>query len=183
MFDADRQHRHNRTSPASPGAWTDFVPKLLLSISVLTLALTGSFIAWERFGQAEPVAVAAGFPSAVADHERAAVLERLSTLSEETRALRVELDGIVGPGGVLSRMVERLQEGHRNDVAHRAAIDQLLVLVRRQGVLSGSAGREDPAAVTGPVEVTPIRTDGSSRPVHVIVTPSDDPAPPEVQDE
>ena len=183
MFDEDRQQRDIRRSPGSTGAWLEAVSKLLLSISVLAIALTGSFVTWERFRPAKHIQAGTQTPSPVTNADWTAVTEGLSALREENKALRAELNGIVGPGGVLSRIVERLQEGHRNDAAHRAAIDQLFMLMTSDGALNSVGGRTDPAGIGGPVEVTPIKGEDSNLPVHVIVTPGNDAAPPEGQDE
>ncbi|WP_029066144.1 hypothetical protein [Labrenzia sp. DG1229] len=147
------------------------LPKLLLSVSALILAITASFIAWEQFGRAEPATLSSVQLSNQSQPNWDVVTRQLADLAGDNRMLRSELDGLVGPGGVLPRIIERLQEDKRIDAAHRAAIDQLFALGTQRGTLSASPDRITAVQSGGPVEVTPISAAEAGHPQRVIVTP------------
>jgi hypothetical protein len=124
---------------------------------------TASRIAWERWGTPPDVIVHQPPPVDLRPIEA-----RLAALSEENRLLRAELDGIAGPGGVLPRIVERLQVARQESAAHRAAIQQLLS--EPEATNGFDAAPQDTGA--RPVQVTPVRVPEEEASRTVIVTPS-----------
>lgn len=154
------------------------IPKLILSLSVLVISATASLIAWERFDPEPPKTL----PQAQAVQSSKDDLEtfslRLAELERDNQKLRAELDGLMGTGGVLPRIIERLSEGKRVEAAHRASIDQLFLLIAR---LEGARTQQAQGLVSdngAPVSVTSFEAAGSDRPVRVIVTPKREPQTP-----
>ena len=159
------------------------LPKVLFSLSALVVSVTASLIAWEHLGPSDLAAAAASQTSQLAEPLPTNVSLRLANLESKNRALRAELDGLVGPGGVLPRIIERLQEEKRVEAIHQAAIDQLFQLMARKNVLSvgetQALGDENGA----PVSVTHVGAAEMDRPVRVIVTPNTETPTPEVRSE
>jgi len=142
----------------------------LIGLSCLTVAVTGSTIAWQHFEHVPAPVVTA--VASVDPAEVEALRRQLVLMGDDTFALRAELDALTGPGGVLPRVIEQLQNGRRAYASHAAVLQQLLeanltqssdILVEN-GTVQAGQGR-------GPIQVSPLQSSLSEPPRRVIVTP------------
>lgn len=142
----------------------------LIGLSCLIVAVTASAIAWKHFETAPTQVVT---PIAAVDPaEVAALRQQLADMEDFTLALRSELDGLTGPGGVLPRVIEQLQNGRRTDASHAAVLQQL----REANLAQVSDVIFEPGAAhagqgRGPVQVSPAQSANTEIPERVIVTP------------
>ena len=142
----------------------------LIGLSCLTVAVTGSAIAWQHFEHVPAPVVTA--VASVDPAEVEALRRQLVLMRDDTFALRAELDALTGPDGVLPRVVEQLQNGRRADASHAAVLQQLLEanltqssdIVFENGSAQVGQGR-------GPIQVSPLQSSLSEPPRRVIVTP------------
>lgn len=163
-----RHHDRPRTASALSGAGV-----AMFGLGFLILAGTGAAIAWQQWGtppRAEPIAEV--FAPAI---DLVPLQNQIVFLQEENRLIRAELDGLVGPDGVLPRIIGQLQEGRRLHVAHSAALQRLL---SAEASYNPQVPQEvSVAPLGGPVQLTPVRALIAERPQRVIVTP-ETPNPP-----
>lgn len=153
--------------------------KLLLTLAVLGLVAIGGVLAFntlELKPEAAPVAVA------VADDQRAHELDQLRSevalLTEQSLALRSELALLTGQGGVLPKLVARLQDQRRVNGAHSNAIRQLYATTGLIGAALPLADEASASEDSGsrPVQVTPVATAAEDAPQRVVLIPDRDAA-------
>lgn len=142
----------------------------LIGLSCLTVAVTGSAIAWQHFehGPAPVVTAVASVDPA----EVEALRRQLVLMADDTFALRAELDALTGPSGVLPRVIEQLQNGRRADASHAAVLQQLLEvnLTQISDIIFENESAQSRQG-RGPIQVSPLQSSLSEPPRRVIVTP------------
>lgn len=146
---------------------------MMIGASFLIVASTASVIGWTYFDAVRQKPAPLLEPTALADIQ--ALQQDAARLSESNRQFQAELEGLSGPDGVLSRVIEQLQIIRRNDAAQTETLQHLL-----QASLTPSAETDRTggmAAGVHPQSGIPIQVTGGGRagvsepPQMVIVTP------------
>lgn len=156
---------------------TDFINglcKILLTVSILGLIAVGGVLALAAADletEAAPIAVISAIDPQTRELDQ--LRSEVALLTEQSLELRSELALLMGQGGVLPRMVTRLQEQRKVNGAHSDAIRQLYSTTGLIGASLQSA--EDTAAsddITGrPVQVTPVAEPQDDAPKRVVLIP------------
>lgn len=148
--------------------------KLLLALAVLGLVAIGSVFAFNALdlkAEAGPAVV-----GSVVDQQTRELNElrsEVALLTEQSLALRSELALLTGQGGVLPKLVARLQEQRKVNGAHANAIQQLYSTT---GLIGASLPLVDEGAASEsvgsrPVQVTPVASTEPDTPKRVVLIP------------
>ena len=162
---------------------TDFVYglcKILLTVSILGLIAIGGVLALDAADletETAPIAVT----SSIDPHTRALdqLRSEVALLTEQSLELRSEMALLMGQGGLLPKLVARLQEQRKVNGAHSNAIRHLYSTTGLIGASLQSA--EDTAAsneIAGrPVQITPVSAPQDDTPKRVVLIPDGETAP------
>lgn len=178
-FQAARGARHGHAgfTERAGRPLTDFINgffKFSLGVAILALVGIGCVFA---FNTLEPNAIAA--PSDAASQapggspELDVLRSEVALLTEQSLALRAELELLTGQGGVLAKLVARLQEQRRVNGAHSNAIRQLYSTTGLIGAsLPSVEDTTEPDRVGArPVQVTPVAAPENDTPMRVVLIP------------
>jgi hypothetical protein len=146
--------------------------KILLTVAVLGLVGIGGVLALDEASlrtEAEPAVVASVINPQSRELNR--LRSEVALLTEQSLELRSELALLTGQGGVLPRMVARLQEQRKVNGAHSNAIRQLYSTT---GLISASLPLADEGATaespgSRPVQVTPVAAPQADTPKRVVL--------------
>lgn len=148
--------------------------KILLALAVLGLVAIGGVFALNAL---DPLAEARPAVGVAANDQQNRELDQLRSevalLTEQSLALRSELALLTGQGGVLPKLVARLQEQRKVNGVHSNAIRQLYSTTSQIGaslplVEEGAASE---SIGSRPVKVTPVAAPNDDAPKHVVLIP------------
>jgi len=159
---------------------TDFINglcKILLTVSILGLIAVGGVLALDaadRETEEAPIAVISAIDPQTRELDQ--LRSEVALLTEQSLELRSELALLMGQGGVLPRMVARLQEQRKVNGAHSDAIRQLYSTT---GLITASlplAEEGMTAEITSsrPVQVTPVAAPQARTPKRVVLISESD---------
>lgn len=162
---------------------TDFVHglcKILLTVSVLGLIAVGGVLALDAADletETAPIAVTSAIDPQTRELDQ--LRSEVALLTEQSLELRSEMALLMGQGGLLPKLVARLQEQRKVNGAHANAIRHLYSTTGLIGASLPSA--EDTAAsneIAGrPVQVTPVSAPQDDNPKRVVLIPDGETAP------
>lgn len=159
---------------------TDFINglcKILLTVSIIGLIAVGGVLALDAADletEAAPIAVISAIDPQTRELDQ--LRSEVALLTEQSLELRSELALLMGQGGVLPRMVARLQEQRKVNGAHSDAIRQLYSTT---GLITASlplAKEGMTAEITSshPVQVTPVAATQAGTPKRVVLVSESD---------
>ncbi|MCQ0090345.1 hypothetical protein [Roseovarius sp. M141] len=163
---------HARESTGT--AFINGLCKVLLTLAVLGLVAIGGVFA---FNVLDLKAKAGHAVVEFADDQQARELDQLRSevalLSEQSLELRSELALLTGQGGVLPKLVGRLQDQRKINGAHSNAIRQLYATT---GLIGASLpapddGSASETAGSRPIQVTPVAVPVTDAPKRVVLIP------------
>jgi len=161
------------------GRLTDFVNgmcKILLTLAVVGIVTIGGVIAAHEMdlsaeARSTPLVTTPGIPNPELAHLRAEV----ALLTEQSFELRSELVMLTGQGGVLPKLVARLQEQRRINAAHANALRQLYgttnLISASLPTFEESVGSENVGS--RPVQVTPVTRPAAETSKRVVLIAED----------
>lgn len=170
--DGGTVYMHTRES-----TFADFINgicKVLLALAVLGLVAIGGVFAFNALDlKAEAGPAVVGSASAQQSRELEELRSEVALLTEQSLALRSELALLTGQGGVLPKLVARLQDQRKVNGAHANAIQQLYSTT---GLIGASLPLVDEGAASEnvgsrPVQVTPVASTEPDTPKRVVLIP------------
>lgn len=159
------------------GTLTGFINgvcKILLTLAVVGIVLIGGVFAVDQLDLAAEASSTASVPIAQ-DHslELTQLRAEVALLTEQSLELRSELVMLTGQGGVLPKLVARLQEQRRINAAHANALRQLYgttdLISASLPTFEESAANEN--LRSRPVQVTPVTRPKEETPKRVVLIP------------
>jgi hypothetical protein len=161
------------------GTLTGFVNgmcKILLTLAVLGIVTIGGVITLREMElTAEARSTALVTTLGTSNPELAGLRAEMALLTEQSSELRSELVMLTGQGGVLPKLVERLQEQRRINAAHANALRQLYgttdLISASLPTFEESAANE--SVGSRPVQVTPVTRPAEEAPKRVVLIPED----------
>jgi hypothetical protein len=159
------------------GRLTGFVDgmcKILLTLAVVGIVTIGGVIAVQEMDlSAEARSTGLMTTPETPNPELAELRAEMALLTEQSFELRSEFVMLTGQGGVLPKLVERLQEQRRINAAHADALRQLYgttdLISASLPTFEESAGNEN--AGSRPVQVTPVTRTAEEAPKRVVLIP------------
>lgn len=162
---------------------TDFINglcKILLTVSILGLIAVGGVLALDaadRETETVPIALTSSIDPQTRELDQ--LRSEVALLTEQSLELRSEMALLMGQGGLLSKLVARLQKQRKVNGAHSNAIRHLYSTTGLIGASLQSA--EDTAAsdeIAGrPVQVTPVVAPQDQTPKRVVLVPDGETEP------
>lgn len=151
----------------------DGLCKILLTLAVVGVVTIGGVIAFHELDIAATGSTASVPAAEIPDSELADLQAEVAVLTEQALALRSELALLTGQGGVLPKLVERLQEQRRINAAHANALRQLYGTT---DLISASLPTSEESAAnesvgSRPVQVTPVPRTAEEAPKRVVLIP------------
>ena len=167
--------------PPRGGRLTGFVDgvcKILLTLTVVGVVTIGGVIAINELDlTAEAGSNALVITAEISDPGLADLQAEVAVLTEQSLAQRSELELLTGQGGVLPKLVARLQEQRRINAAHANALRQLYgttdLISASLPTFEESAAND--AVGSRPVQVTPVTRPAEEAPQRVVLIPEGDP--------